>query len=209
VHGRPVGFEIDLARYLARVLFDDERRARLVPVTTATRFAELQAGRVDLLIATVTATDERRRLAELSEPYFVSASLVREIASSDAYQRASASTVAEPQWYERGRFRAFPVAFVMIGAVAPAPDHFLGPYRRRNVGRRRRSLDGRRIRRAGRKNKKKTRQARIQTNVAPPTTHETPLQNHPSSESRHCPARCQPFLAKHLACMVAGFRRAG
>ena len=76
VHGRPVGFEIDLARYLARVLFDDERRARLVPVTTATRFAELQAGRVDLLIATVTATDERRRLAELSEPYFVSASLV-------------------------------------------------------------------------------------------------------------------------------------
>src|SRR5256885_4063136 len=37
VHGRPVGFEIDLARYLARVLFDDERRARLVPGTTADR----------------------------------------------------------------------------------------------------------------------------------------------------------------------------
>ena len=75
-NGRLVGLEIDLTRYLARVLFDDERRARFVPVTTATRFAELHAGRVDLLIATVTATEERRQVAELSEPYFVSASLL-------------------------------------------------------------------------------------------------------------------------------------
>ena len=74
--GRHVGFEIDLARFFARVLFDDDNRAQLVPVTTRTRFEELQAGRVDLLIATVTATEERRSLAELSEPYFISASLV-------------------------------------------------------------------------------------------------------------------------------------
>src|SRR5438034_7470182 len=31
--GHPVGFEVDLARFFARVLFDDEGRARLVPVT--------------------------------------------------------------------------------------------------------------------------------------------------------------------------------
>src|SRR5215475_4432544 len=57
--GRPAGFEVDLARFLARVLFDDDRRAQLVPVTTATRFGALQSGEVDLLIATVTATEER------------------------------------------------------------------------------------------------------------------------------------------------------
>src|SRR5215470_3838556 len=74
--GRPVGFEIDLARFLARVLFDDDRRAQLVPVTTATRFGALQTGVVDLLIATITATEERRSQAELSEPYFRSASLM-------------------------------------------------------------------------------------------------------------------------------------
>jgi ABC-type amino acid transport substrate-binding protein len=74
--GRHVGFEIDLARFFARVLFDDDSRAQLVPVTTGTRFEALQAGRVDLLLATVTATEERRRLAELSEPYFISASLL-------------------------------------------------------------------------------------------------------------------------------------
>src|SRR3989442_1038907 len=74
--GHPVGFEVDLARFFARVLFDDEGRARLVPVTTSTRFAELQAGRVDLLLATVTVTEQRRTVAELSDPYFTSGSLI-------------------------------------------------------------------------------------------------------------------------------------
>src|SRR5262249_26339724 len=32
----PWAFEIDLSRFLARVLFDDDNRAQLVPVTTAT-----------------------------------------------------------------------------------------------------------------------------------------------------------------------------
>ncbi len=74
--GRPVGFEIDLARFFARVVFDDDKRVEFVPVTTATRFGTLQAGRVDLVAATITATDERRTLAELSDSYFMSASLV-------------------------------------------------------------------------------------------------------------------------------------
>src|SRR5262245_29902172 len=80
--GRLVGFEIDLARFLARVLFDDDNRAQLVPVTTATRFAVLQSGAVDLLIATITATEKRRDQAELSEPYFRSGSLLLVAAGS-------------------------------------------------------------------------------------------------------------------------------
>ena len=47
-----------------------------MPVTTSTRFAELQAGRVDLLLATVTVTEQRRTVAELSDPYFTSGSLI-------------------------------------------------------------------------------------------------------------------------------------
>jgi ABC-type amino acid transport substrate-binding protein len=74
--GRPIGFEIDLARLFTRVLFDDDRRVEFVPVTTATRFEILKTGRVDLVAATITATDERRKLAELSDPYFMSASLI-------------------------------------------------------------------------------------------------------------------------------------
>lgn len=74
--GQFVGFEIDLARLLARVLFDDEARARFSPVTAATRFQELQAGGIDLALAAISATDERRTVAELSDPYFVSASRI-------------------------------------------------------------------------------------------------------------------------------------
>jgi polar amino acid transport system substrate-binding protein len=74
--GRSSGFEIDLARFFARVLFEDDRRVEFVPVTTATRFGVLQAGRVDLLAPTITATEERRTLMELSAPYFMSGSLV-------------------------------------------------------------------------------------------------------------------------------------
>jgi ABC-type amino acid transport substrate-binding protein len=74
--GRRVGFEIELARLFTRVLFDDDAAVQFVPATTATRFGLLQAGAIDLLIATVTALPERRDLAELSEPYFMSGSLV-------------------------------------------------------------------------------------------------------------------------------------
>ena len=56
--GRRVGFEIDLARLFARVLFDDDWTVEFVPVTTATRFEVLEAGRVDLVAATITVTEE-------------------------------------------------------------------------------------------------------------------------------------------------------
>lgn len=74
--GKPVGFEIELVRFFARVLFDDDRRVEFVPVTTATRFGALQSGRVDLVAATITVTEERRTQVELSDPYFMSAALI-------------------------------------------------------------------------------------------------------------------------------------
>jgi ABC-type amino acid transport substrate-binding protein len=89
--GRLVGFEIDLARLFARILFDDDRRAEFVPVTTATRFDILNSGRVDLLAATLTATEERRKLADLSDPYFMSASLVLVARASTAAELADLS----------------------------------------------------------------------------------------------------------------------
>jgi ABC-type amino acid transport substrate-binding protein len=73
---RPVGFEIELAEVFARVLFDDEQRLELVPVTTATRFEVLAAGGVDLVVATITVTESRRAAMELSDGYFMSGSLV-------------------------------------------------------------------------------------------------------------------------------------
>jgi ABC-type amino acid transport substrate-binding protein len=80
--GRRAGFEVDLARLFARVLFGDDTRVEFVTMTTATRFTALETGRVDLVLATITLTGERRRLAELSAPYFVSGSLLLVAGSS-------------------------------------------------------------------------------------------------------------------------------
>jgi membrane-bound lytic murein transglycosylase MltF len=90
--GRPVGFEIELARLFARVLFEDDRRVELVPVTVATWFEVLQSGRIDLAAATITATDERRTLAELSDPYASCALRARRPRGKD---RRSASRIDE------------------------------------------------------------------------------------------------------------------
>ena len=121
--GRPVGFEIDLARFFARVLFDDDSRAQLVPVTTATRFEALQAGRVDLLIATVTATEERRSQAELSEPYFRSGSLMLVAQGSPLERLGDASgrriAVIKGSVQERDVVELQPQALVIpLGSVA-------------------------------------------------------------------------------------------
>jgi ABC-type amino acid transport substrate-binding protein len=70
------GFDVDVARYMARALFEDERRLELVPVTSGSRIPFLYSGWIDIIIATMTITDERLRVLEFSDPYFVSGSLL-------------------------------------------------------------------------------------------------------------------------------------
>src|SRR3989475_9600938 len=86
--GRPIGFEIELARLFARVLLDDDARVKFVPVTTATRFGILQAGGGELLGATATAAGERREVAGLSDPDLMFASLVPAPPASQREKRA-------------------------------------------------------------------------------------------------------------------------
>ncbi len=74
--GAVQGFDADMARYLARALFEDERRLELVAVTSGSRIPFLYSGWIDIIIATMTITDERRRVLEFSDPYFVSGSLI-------------------------------------------------------------------------------------------------------------------------------------
>jgi len=74
--GKPTGFEVDLARYLARQLLGDEGKLRLVPVPAGSRLTALVAESADLLIAAVTVTEDRGYLFAFSEPYFISGSLL-------------------------------------------------------------------------------------------------------------------------------------
>ena len=71
-----VDFDVDVAHRFAKALFNDDNQVELVAVTSGNRIPFLQSSKIDIIIATVTITDERRQVVEFSEPYFMSGSLI-------------------------------------------------------------------------------------------------------------------------------------
>lgn len=74
--GKPQGFDVDVARYLARALFEDDGRLETVPVTSGSRIPFLYSDWIDMIVATMTVTEDRKRVLDFSDPYFSSASLL-------------------------------------------------------------------------------------------------------------------------------------
>jgi len=74
--GKNLGFDVDVAHLFAKALFNDENHVELVAVTSGNRIPFLQSGKIDIIIATVTVTDERKQVVQFSEPYFLSGSLL-------------------------------------------------------------------------------------------------------------------------------------
>ncbi|MFC6010189.1 glutamate ABC transporter substrate-binding protein [Nocardia lasii] len=68
--GRLEGFDIDLAREIARDLFGDPDRIELRSVTAAERIPLLREAKVDLIVRTFSATCERRREVDFSSVYY-------------------------------------------------------------------------------------------------------------------------------------------
>ena len=64
--GNTDGFLADLARAVAKQLGVD---VELVPVNNASRAAALESGRVDMLVAQMTATPERAKMFLMTNPY--------------------------------------------------------------------------------------------------------------------------------------------
>ncbi len=63
------GFEIDLMKALAKDLLGDEDKIEFKEVNSKTRIDMLKNGDVDLVAATMTITDERKKVVDFSEPY--------------------------------------------------------------------------------------------------------------------------------------------
>jgi ABC-type amino acid transport substrate-binding protein len=74
--GKNLGFDVDVAHLFAKALFKDENAVELVAVTSGNRIPFLQSGKIDIIIATVTVTEERKQVVEFSDPYFLSGSLL-------------------------------------------------------------------------------------------------------------------------------------
>ena len=66
-NGNIVGMEIDMAKDVARRL---DVKLALVPVLSSNRMQMLQQGQIDLMIATLSVNDERRRAVGVIEPLY-------------------------------------------------------------------------------------------------------------------------------------------
>lgn len=68
--GEIEGFDIDLAREVARDLFGDPNRVELKPIETSNRVQALTKGQVDMVVQSFSATCARRKEIQFSSVYF-------------------------------------------------------------------------------------------------------------------------------------------
>ena len=74
--GKIQGFEADLARLIAKEFLGSEEKIEFVDVPTQERINAVKSGKVDLLLATMTITPERKKQISFSEPYFTAGQVI-------------------------------------------------------------------------------------------------------------------------------------
>lgn len=70
ITGDLVGFDVDIAREIARDIFGDPDRVEFQILTSAQRIEALETSMVDVVVKTMTITCERRERVEFSTSYF-------------------------------------------------------------------------------------------------------------------------------------------
>ncbi|SCN31009.1 ABC transporter, substrate-binding protein probable glutamine-binding protein [Bacillus cytotoxicus] len=68
--GQVEGFDVDMAKALAKRILGDEKKLELKEVTSKTRIPMLKNGDIDAIIATMTITEERKKEVDFSDVYF-------------------------------------------------------------------------------------------------------------------------------------------
>jgi len=81
--GEPIGFDVDLAKYIAKTLLGDENKVEFKQVTPSSRILALTSGQVDMVIATMTVTASRAQIIDFSVPYYVSGQAILVAKNSD------------------------------------------------------------------------------------------------------------------------------
>ncbi|MFC4807770.1 ABC transporter substrate-binding protein [Paenibacillus sp. GCM10023250] len=68
--GNVEGFDVDIAKALAKEIVGDETKIELKEVTSKTRIPMLNNGEIDMIVATMTVTEERKKEVDFSDVYF-------------------------------------------------------------------------------------------------------------------------------------------
>lgn len=71
INGTIQGYDIELAKILAKSILGSENAVTFVPVTAANRVEKLNSKEVDMLIATMSITNQRLLVVDFSDPYYV------------------------------------------------------------------------------------------------------------------------------------------
>ena len=125
--GKIVGLEPDLAGDIAKRL---NVRLELVPVQTANRIEFLQQGRIDLMIATLTVNEQRRKVVGIIEPFYYAGGtglLIRKDAGIKKWADLSGKPICATQgaYYNRGVAQKYGVRIVAFPGNVEAQNALL------------------------------------------------------------------------------------
>lgn len=71
INGTLQGYDIELSKYLAKSILGNSNAVEFVPVTAENRIEKLNSKEVDMLIATMSITNQRLLVVDFSDPYYV------------------------------------------------------------------------------------------------------------------------------------------
>jgi len=69
--GKNDGFDIDIAKYIAKNILGSEDGVKYVQVTPSSKIEAILSGEVDMVIATMSITPQRQFLVDFSIPYYI------------------------------------------------------------------------------------------------------------------------------------------
>lgn len=116
--GNYVGFDTDLGRRFAKDLLGDENKVEFVAVEPASRIPFLQSDKVDLILANMTVTPERRQVVDFTNPNLKVAVQVLAQGRGDAY--AQDNLVLFSWAKENPGYRVLPEKLGSEDPIAPA-----------------------------------------------------------------------------------------
>jgi polar amino acid transport system substrate-binding protein len=111
------GFDVDIAREIARAIFGDPSKLVLKPITAAERIPALRTSAVDIVAATMVIDAERKQEIDFSEVYYVARQrvLIRKNAPYTGIEDLSGQKVcAVTRLVEQDTLKANPLAQVIL-----------------------------------------------------------------------------------------------
>jgi glutamate transport system substrate-binding protein len=86
VSGKVEGFDVEIAKLIAESIFgeDVDDKVEFIESVSANREPFIQQGRVDIVVATYTINDERKKVVDFAGPYYIAGQDIMVKADNDA-----------------------------------------------------------------------------------------------------------------------------